>query len=261
MKGRRRKAPVSSLRARLSERMREKEDWTEFDDDFQECTEPFFLVALFKQMHRFIIIKVTVAVAVVLVAALLYQGDYPWGRPVLDALKYVTRWDLSLESVTDKAVPAFRSAWKSWDMPGFQRNQDSPGSGVLPPVAGILQCGYGLRENPLTGYEEMHYGIDFLAAAGTTVMAVLDGQVGEIIAGRDRLTVVLEHHSGWQTVYRGLGDVAVDVGETVTAGKTLGRLGEPCLYEQPHLHFELRWKGRPVEPPPEWVALFEESAV
>lgn len=256
----RRKAPVSSLRVRLNERLRDKDDWTEPGDVFMEQSEPFILVALFKQMHRFLIIKITIAVAVVLVSALLFRGGYSWSRPVVEALQHVTSWNLGLESVTGKALPAFRSAWDNWKLPAFLNNQNSP-EGGLPPLAGKLQCQYGLRENPLFGHEEMHYGIDLVAPEGTAVNAVLEGRVISITEEQERYSLIVEHHSGWQTVYCGLGDVVVEEGEMLSAGNSLGRLSGPVLYEQPHLHFELRWKGRPVEPPSEWVALFAESTI
>ncbi len=265
MRRRRRRAPASTLRASLAQRMREKDEWSSgvFDyDDGERTAAPFFLVALLQQMHRYLLVKIAVAVVVVLVAALLYSGNYAWGRPLLEALQFVVSWDMDLEALARQAAPAFRTVWNNWDYTGANKEEKS--DMVLLPLNGNLISGYGMRLDPRSGREQMHYGIDLGAPEGTPVLAVLDGVVLRVEVAHDsgeNAAILLEHDGGWQTFYRGLGVVAVKEGDTLKAGAQLGFLGSASLWDTPHLHFELRHDGRPVEPAPQWLEQYREPAI
>lgn len=261
MKYRRRKAPVSTLRTRLGERIRDRErdSWDRSGEyNPERPAEPFFLAALFQRMHRYLIIKITVAVVVVFVASLLHRGGYAWGRPLIDGLQFVTSWDMDLSAVPG-AIPAFRATWEEWELP-FLDPAGETGLAAAP-LDGKLKSGFGLCSVPARQQEQMHYGIDLAAPEAAPVRAVLEGRVREILVQEGVATVVLDHHASWQTLYRGLARVEVKEGDTVTQGGLLGTLGTPTLYEQSHLHFELRWNGRPVAPPVEWVAQFHDPAI
>lgn len=259
MKRRRRKAPASTLRASLGRRMREKEEWGGISDYAGDRTaEPFFLAALLQRMHRYLLIKVTAAVVVVLVAGILYNGGYAWSKPILEAMKFITTWDLELDSLTNSAIPAFRTLWNNWD----PASKPSVATESVPlPIDGQLISDYGLRGHPITGQEQMHYGIDLTAPEGTPVAAVLDGLVREVSEIGGVITVILDHDGGWQTLYRGLSAALVKKGEMVTQGRLLGSLGAAAIWNTPHLHFELRWEGRPVPPAAEWLEQYREPVL
>ena len=260
MKHRRRRAPVSTLRADLSRRVREKEDWDGITEPDQKHPErPFLPAAIIVRMHRYLAVKITVAVVVVLLTALLYRGDYSWSKPLIRAIHYVSSADMDLGAIYGEAVPAFRAAWKQWNLPDIlpgeeQENKSDSGhtadSSALP---GELISNYGLRNDPLTGRAEMHYGVDLVAPIGTAVYAILEGDVRESSSGETGYTIILQHEDGWQTVYSYLDGVSLKAGDKVTAGQILGRFGEPSLWDKPHLHFELRYDGRPVPPPAAWL--------
>ena len=235
---RRRRAPVSTLRASLSRRVRQKDDWGEFREfEPEEGARSFLPLAVLRGMHRYLTIKITVAVVVVLAAALLYRGGYSWGEPVLNALQYVTTAEPEWSSLIERTVPAFRNALGDWELPVIAPAEEPEGEALLP-LPGRLVSGYGLRSAPAGGGEEMHYGIDLTAPPGTAVQALIGGVVRECVSGEAGDTVLLDHEDKWQTLYRGLTAVQVKVGDAVSAGQTLGSLGEPCLWDQPHLHFE-----------------------
>ncbi len=256
---RRRRAPVSTLRARLQQRLAEKESWEGESDflphDAAAEPKPFFLAAAWQSMHRFFLVKLTAAVVIVFAAALLAWGGYDWGAPLLRALRFVVEWDWKAQSLQEEVVPAFRLLWESMRLP-------SPGSGgALLPFAGSLCSGFGLREDAAAGREQMHYGVDLAAPEGTAVRALLAGRVEQVTtvaaAGEEDLyTVAVSAQPGWLVIYRGLAAVAVKEGESVEAGTLLGKLGAPRRYELPHLHLELRCNGCPVPPPEEWLARF-----
>lgn len=261
MSYRRRSAPVSTLRARLQQRLAEKESWngkSDFPlDDSTAAPKAFFLAAVWKSMHRYLLVKITVAVVLVFTAALLIWGGYGWGAPLLRALRYVVEWDIKLDSFSEKVVPAFRLIWDNMELPS-----NEPG-GISLPLAGSLSSGFGLREDSAAGRDQMHYGIDLTAPEGAAVRAIHDGRVEQVEVGagdNDLYTVVIGAQSRWIMIYRGLAAVEVKEGDTIEPGTLLGKLGAPRLYDLPHLHFELRCDGRPAPPPDEWIALFTTDA-
>ena len=94
-----------------------------------------------------------------------------------------------------------------------------------------------------------HYGIDLAASKGTKVMAAADGKV--VFAGKQRgfgKIVILDHGGGTQTYYAHLSRISVSEGKRVSRGNTIGLVGQTGNATGPHLHFEVREGGRPVDP-------------
>ncbi len=258
MSYRRRSAPVSTLRARLQQRMAEKNNWerkSEFTLEETETTSGSFSpAALFKSMHRYLLVKITIAVVVVFVAAFLLHSGKSWSAPLLQALRFVVEWDLGPDVFSEKVAPAFRMIWDDGKLP-----MAKPGGSALP-FAGSIEEGFGLQTGTAEERYGMHYGIDLAAPEGTVVRAIHDGRVEKVETAdcsRDLYTVVIDAGSGWSMIYRGLAEAAVKEGDAVEPGTELGVLGPPRLYDLPHLHFELRCQGRPVPPPEEWLAQWE----
>lgn len=124
------------------------------------------------------------------------------------------------------------------------------GSGVLSrPVDGALTSGFGPRKHPIFGTMRMHLGMDFVGASGTPVRAPADATV--VVAG-DRggygTTVILDHGNTLATLYAHLSRTAVTEGSTVSRGTVIGYVGSTGLSTGPHLHFEVRANGNPVDP-------------
>lgn len=256
---RRRRAPVSTLRAKLQQRLEEREsaavDDLEFNDHFVPG-EPPFPVGVLKTMQRYFLLKLIVAAALVLVTALLLKSGYSGEAPLLRALRFVVEWNLDPGVLKEKAEPSFQLLFERLELPALA----SSGRELLP-LAGTLVSGFGLRTDPDSGREEMHYGIDLAAPAGTAVRALREGRVERVIADREgEVTVIIATEAGWTMLYRGIKTAAVKEGETVEEGVKLGVLDRASRYERPHLHFEIRFKGRPAAPPPSWVSSFSTPA-
>lgn len=254
---RRRKVPVSNLRASLGERIRSREESTGMDWESEFKVErPSLLRLLFGQMHRHLKLKVSIAVAVVFVCALMQYANIPWARPVTEGLRYVTGRNVDLRLAAGKYIPAFKLAWQEHKLPGL--NPGPARKGLLP-FDGQVISKFGMRVAPGSGREEMHYGIDLTAPQGTKVKAVLAGLVDEVISEDGATGLRVEHDCGWQTLYRGLESVNVSSGDLVQEGQVLGVLGISTEWASPCLHFELRYQGLPVEPPAGWVDQFEDG--
>lgn len=113
--------------------------------------------------------------------------------------------------------------------------------------------GWGPGRDPFTGDEAHHRGIDLAAPAGTPVRAAAAGTVvAATTAWEPSLAsgtvVVLDHGDGWSTLYTHLDTFEVDAGERVDAGQVIGRVGSTGRSTGPHLHFEVRRDGEPVDP-------------
>ncbi len=119
----------------------------------------------------------------------------------------------------------------------------------LMPVRGYPSANFGYRLDPFSGDREFHPGIDISAPRGKKVMASTDGLV--VFAGRHRgygKLVTLGHPFRISTRYGHLGRVAVKVGQKVKKGDILGYVGSTGRATGPHLHYEVRFNDRPLNP-------------
>ena len=108
---------------------------------------------------------------------------------------------------------------------------------------------FGVRTDPFLGIGALHTGIDFRAEVGDPVHATGPGKV--IGAGRQGgygLCVDVDHGNGVVTRYGHLSSVTVSVGDEVKAGSQLGLAGSTGRSTGPHLHYETRVAGEPVDP-------------
>jgi murein DD-endopeptidase MepM/ murein hydrolase activator NlpD len=114
-----------------------------------------------------------------------------------------------------------------------------------------LSSGFGGRLHPVLGFNRAHQGVDFAAPAGTPVYASGDGVVEDMgRRGGYGLMVRLAHPGGAETRYAHLSAFARGLrpGSPVRQGEVIGRVGSTGLSTGPHLHYEIRLAGRPVDP-------------
>ncbi len=94
-----------------------------------------------------------------------------------------------------------------------------------------------------------HIGLDIAAAMWDPIVAAADGIVvfADWGGGYGNL-VIVEHQDGWLTYYAHFSEIVVEVGQEVRQGEILGGAGTTGYSTGPHLHFEIRYQGRPVDP-------------
>jgi murein DD-endopeptidase MepM/ murein hydrolase activator NlpD len=117
------------------------------------------------------------------------------------------------------------------------------------PVSGPITSGFGMRKQPVFGRMIMHTGIDIAAAQGTTIAAAATGRV--ILAqyaGNCGNMITIDHGGGMATNYCHLSQIFVGVGQDVQRGQAIGAVGMTGDATGPHLHFEVRIEGKPVDP-------------
>lgn len=117
----------------------------------------------------------------------------------------------------------------------------------LGPISGGGEWGY--RMHPIYRRQRFHNGLDAAAPQGAPVRAMADGTVAiSAYRGGYGHLVAIDHGDGFTTLYAHLSKRDVEVGDEVTAGSTIGRIGSTGASTGPHLHFEVRIAGVPVDP-------------
>lgn len=132
---------------------------------------------------------------------------------------------------------------------GFALSRGSGNGRLAWPCTGAVVSGFGMRVHPVLGYARMHTGVDIdcpngaavgSAASGIVVYAGWSGGYGNF--------VMVDHGDGLATAYAHLSRIQVSRGQSVTQGQTVGNVGSTGLSTGPHLHFEVRVNGNPVDP-------------
>ncbi|HKJ30398.1 MAG TPA: M23 family metallopeptidase [Balneolales bacterium] len=122
---------------------------------------------------------------------------------------------------------------------------------VIRPVKGIILSGFGMRYHPIYHFKRMHYGVDFRASVGTPIYATGDGTITYAKRmGTYGNLIEINHGFGFQTRYAHLSAFAKGIhpGVKVKRGQLIGYTGATGVVTGPHLHYEIRIHGKPVNP-------------
>jgi hypothetical protein len=122
--------------------------------------------------------------------------------------------------------------------------------GARLPVVGHISSRFSYsRPHPILHIRRPHLGIDIAAPEGTPVTAPATGRVIKVARSLSYgLRVEIDHGNGIVTRYAHLKSALVKEGQDVIAGTMLGRVGSSGLSTGPHLHYEVRRNGRPIDP-------------
>lgn len=122
--------------------------------------------------------------------------------------------------------------------------------GRLPwPASGTLASTFGRQEHPRFRTVTFNRGIEITAPQGRDIVAVAEGTAiyADWFKGYGRL-VILDHGSGYFTLYAHASDILIKTGDTVSGGQVIAKVGDSGSLEGPQLYFELRHKGKPQDP-------------
>src|SRR5665213_3670529 len=109
--------------------------------------------------------------------------------------------------------------------------------------------GFGLRVDPFTGKHREHTGVDLRAKYGDPVYASAPGKVIFTgVAGGYGNLIRIAHAHGYASYYGHLSKIYVKAGQKVRRGTLIGRVGATGRVTGPHLHFEIRLNGKPLDP-------------
>ncbi len=131
----------------------------------------------------------------------------------------------------------------------MKRGTKIPPTYIRPISGGRQTSGYGMRKKPRPDATANHQAIDWATATGTPVWASCGGTVTKAgWGGGYGYVVFIDHEDGKQTRYAHLSKILVSVGQKVKQGDRIGLSGSTGVSTGPHLHFEMRINGRPVNP-------------
>ncbi|MEE4302739.1 MAG: M23 family metallopeptidase [Wenzhouxiangella sp.] len=139
----------------------------------------------------------------------------------------------------------------------------------FPVQSGRVTSDFGMRHHPIHDREALHGGVDLRARRGTPIYATADGVVEWAAmhqsSGLGKMVKVV-HNYGFSTIYGHLDDIEVDSGSYVKRGDLLGYSGNTGQSAAPHLHYEVRYLQRRLDPSPflrwsleEYDVLFSEE--
>lgn len=118
-----------------------------------------------------------------------------------------------------------------------------------PVNAAYNSSSFGWRADPFTGLTAFHKGLDFVADVGTPIYAAADGIVTEAEKTPDYGNILkIDHGFGLDTRYAHLSAFLVKVGDRVSKGQLIAKVGSTGRSTGPHLHFEVRLNGVPLDP-------------
>lgn len=130
------------------------------------------------------------------------------------------------------------------------KNRTALGSGQLIwPTPGNIKSYFGFRVHPILRKRKNHTGIDIATPMGTNIVAADTGEV--LFSGRNGgygKMIIIDHGAEMSTVYAHCSELLVTEAQTVTKGQVIAKVGSTGLSTGPHLHFEVRKNGVPVNP-------------
>lgn len=132
----------------------------------------------------------------------------------------------------------------------FASKPNQPGVNRLMPVNGVTpSSNFGLRLDPFSKKLAVHNGIDFVAPIGTPIQAAEAGTVKMAgLTPQFGWSVEVDHGNGISTRYAHAYRLWVRAGDKVSAGQKIAEVGSTGKSTGPHLHFEVRYNGTPLNP-------------
>jgi murein DD-endopeptidase MepM/ murein hydrolase activator NlpD len=117
------------------------------------------------------------------------------------------------------------------------------------PTRGRIASGFGMRQIPYSSGFQFHTGVDIIGSYGSAIWATAEGTVIYTgYRGSYGNTVVIDHGYSYETLYAHLSGFAVNVGDVVERGQTVGYMGASGRTTGTHLHYEVLHSGSPVNP-------------
>jgi murein DD-endopeptidase MepM/ murein hydrolase activator NlpD len=114
----------------------------------------------------------------------------------------------------------------------------------------MISSNFGIRSDPFLDQQEVHSGLDFVAAVGKNVYATGDGTVTFVQISRTGYgnEIVIDHAFGFGSRYAHLDQVLVTEGQKIKRGQIIGKVGQSGRATGPHLHYEVLYENKPVNP-------------
>jgi len=160
-----------------------------------------------------------------------------------------------VKSLTSGKLGSTRKAnrEKAYEIASKYPDSEAPHTILTKPVAeGTLTSGFGFRLNPAgIPIPKGHKGVDYFAPLGTAIYAAESGVItSKYVSKSFGRYVKIEHSNGFSTAYAHMSSFADGMaeGKTVKKGQKIGAVGSSGRSTGPHLHFELHYNGKAIDP-------------
>lgn len=205
--------------------------------------------------------RLMVALAILALLMTIRDFSHPAGFTLREGLRYTLTTEWNFQPVIQKAVQlGLQMVNVDHQFPGYVPSdaqevlgRNDLSKGLMTPVSGKVVRKFGWSVDPIDGLERFHPGIDISAALGTPVRAVRAGKIARV--GNDPVLgyyILLAHGEGSYTFYACLRiPDSITEGENIDRGQIVGEIGSVGDVPGGGLHFEMRKKGKLVDPLPE----------
>ncbi len=176
-----------------------------------------------------------------------FASALPRAEPSLRELERLI-FDSRLLGIEEESKHQGASLTNLVDYFGMQKSLLASTPSIWPAI-GFVTSHFGVRGDPYTGERMMHYGVDIAAPEGAKIVAPAGGRV--TFVGQHRaygLLVAVDHGRGIVTHFAHLRKAHVKLGDAVHRGKHIADIGNSGRSTGPHLHYEVRQDGVPVDP-------------
>ena len=183
-------------------------------------------------------------------------GEQAWGASLSEACAAVFGGEGGAKEVSGELAGV---TVPEQDVSGFVSERALPAQAVgeqrilgfsyACPLSGTMTSPFGWREDPNSGEECFHYGVDIAGEEGATVSCFADGTVGTV--GESNILgnyVTVNHEGGLSTLYAHCSAIAVSAGQRVQKGEVIASVGATGNATGPHLHFEVHDGGEYLNP-------------
>jgi murein DD-endopeptidase MepM/ murein hydrolase activator NlpD len=181
-----------------------------------------------------------------------FGGREKFDARVLGRFPYILDDFVALEKLQRQASVEFQSYTELEEILDQKLHSWAARPAIQPvsnPDLKRLHLTYGTREHPIFKIIREHKGLDFAAEHGTPVYATGDGEVRmAYFSGSYGKVIFVDHGSDYESRYAHLSRFAVGVGEKVKRGQLIGYVGNTGYSVAPHLHYEILYKGKHVNP-------------
>lgn len=172
---------------------------------------------------------------------------------VVEQRKSLSKYIIELEHSSKELESQIEALIKLKQSLNIKRHITSPYGAseyfIWPTASRYITSNFGWRSHPVYGRVKFHTGIDIAAKYGSPIMAAASGVVihsGWL--GGYGSTVIIDHGGDYSTIYAHCSRLYVSEGQKIAQGERIALIGSTGLSTGPHLHFEVRYKGKPINP-------------
>lgn len=210
-----------------------------------------------RSFRKKVALQVGVCLVMALIALNIIGSKTSFGRRMEGYLKYLMTKEVNYKPVFQKVVD-FSLRYKGFDWPSLNDSYKPPAVKVTAktepqkmslPLSGKVIRSFGWTKSDIDEATRFHEGIDIETSLGQEVKATKGGKVVKI--GEDKEIgqyIIIDHGQNIKTLYAPLCDIAVQSDEAVKEGTVIGHIAQGVDNQMVHLHFEVREKGKLVDP-------------